>query len=100
MSDQNTPPTPSLQEVVESEHFNPPGRKLDTLGDVRRALASVCRRIEIGTIDHKTGHTLVMGLNCLANLHIDHRDSIHKRRLAVLWKEREAAQQGDDTVTQ
>jgi len=91
MSDENAPPTPiaSVPEI-----FDPPGRELDTLGAVRRELARVCRRIEAETIDYKRGHTLVIALNCLANLYIDHRDSIHKRRLAVLWKEREATQKG------
>lgn len=83
--------TPIERKAPTPAELEPDGRKLDTLGDVRRALAMVCRRIENYSLDHKTGHTLIMGLNCLASVMQDQRDSVWTKRAKVLWLEREAA---------
>lgn len=80
MADGIQTPTPGTDE---------PGRKLETLGDVRRALANTCRKIENGSIDFKTGHSLVIALGTLAKVMQDQRDSIWVKRARVLWAERE-----------
>ena len=85
--DEKKPPTPEKA----WDDLEPDGRKLETLRDVRRALAFVCRRIEAGTIDHKTGHTLIMGFNTLGGLMQDARDSMWTKRARMLWDEREKA---------
>lgn len=81
MAEENNTPTP-----VEADE---PGRKLDTLGDVRRALANTCRKIENGRLDSRTGHTLVIGLATLAKVMQDQRDSLWVKRARVLWAERQ-----------
>lgn len=76
------------------------GAALETLGDVRREMARVYRLMRSERLPIGTGNGLMNALNCLAALLIDHRDSLHKRRLAVLWKEREEAQKPQAQVTQ
>lgn len=97
MVNENNPP-PGGQEavVVEPEHpllMDPPGRQLETLRDVRKALAAVCRRIERGTIDYKAGQVLLVGLNMLGNHMRDERDSKWLPRVRQLWAERAGQKQ-------
>lgn len=90
MAEQNNPPPPVEVPPEDPALMDPPGRKLETLGDVRRALAAVCRRIERGTIDYKRGQVLVVALNCLAQHMQDARDSVWVKRARLLWEERSA----------
>jgi hypothetical protein len=94
MTDEYRPPTPEELDAIQAELEVPKGRKLDNLADVRKAMAFVVRRIERGTLDYKRGHTVIMGLNCLAAMMQDARDSTWVRRARVLWQEREAAKGG------
>lgn len=64
---------------------------LESLGDLRRAMAKVCNEMRTGKIERSLGNALMFGYSQLAGLLQDHRDSKFKRQINTLWKEREAA---------
>lgn len=65
------------------------GIPLETLGDVRRAMAKDLRRMRERTLDVKLGNALMFGYTQLARLLQDSRDSRYQKRLKVLWEAHE-----------
>lgn len=69
---------------------------LNTLGDARRALAATCRDIRSGSLEPKTGHSLVIALGTLAKVMQDQRDSLWTKRAAKMWREFEKKDEAPD----
>lgn len=67
------------------------GIPLETLADVRRAMAKDIRRLRAKTLDVKLGNALMFAYTQLAHLLQDKRDHVYQKRLKVLW---EAHQRG------
>jgi len=61
-----------------------PPLKLDTLGDVGRALAQVANEMRAGVCSKDLGYAVTYALSTLAKLKADVRDSKHKREVAEL----------------
>jgi hypothetical protein len=66
-----------------------PGVKLDTLGDVRRAIGALCRLLRAGKVDPSVGGVVMNGYATLAKMLQDQRDSLWTKRAKVMWDERE-----------
>lgn len=61
-----------------------PPLKLETIGDVGRALAQVANEMRSGACSKDLGYALGYCLSSLAKLKADVRDSKHKREVAEL----------------
>lgn len=61
-----------------------PPLKLDTIGDVGRALAQVTNEMRAGRCSKELGYALGYCLSTLAKVKADVRDSKHKREVSEL----------------
>lgn len=67
------------------------GIPLETLSDVRRAMARCLRQLRTHKIEIKLGNALLFGYTQLAHLMQDARDTKYQKRLNVLWQAHEKA---------
>lgn len=73
---------------------HPGDPKLDGTGDLQREMVAVYKRMRRdGAFAKEHGNALMHALNCIASVMQDRRDSLWTKRVAVIWKEREARQQ-------
>lgn len=75
-----------------SEKEPPGGLPLETMGDIRRAMADVCRRLRDGSMPVGQGNALTQSLNTLYGMHADARDNQYKKRVRTLWQAYEKQQ--------
>ncbi len=88
MADENSLPPPAGPDYEDC-----PGSQLETLRDVRRALAQTCRLLKAGHIGHQRAAVLINGYASLLKSLQDARDSKWLPRVKELWREREAQKQ-------
>jgi hypothetical protein len=62
--------------------------RLETPADCERALAKFIKQIHKGSLDHKIGHSLIIGIGTLAKLMRERRDDEAMDKLAELERKR------------
>jgi hypothetical protein len=67
------------------EKYQRPEPKLETLGDVERALARLAHRVDRKKYDIDRANCLRGILQALAAVKQDQRDNRYKKRVRVLW---------------
>ena len=68
------------------EIVDPPGPSLESLGDVRRELAVLYRRLRRGMVQPEMSGVMVNCLTSLARVFQDQRDALWTKRMRKLWE--------------